>query len=230
MRILITRRYHRGQTARVLLPSRFCATWIFSPGGAFLGQLFVLLAASGAPMMATAQDAPTVLGIAAVGLQTFKTSHPEGGTGGFAVSFGIERPLNVQTSVLAIGSFARNVFTRDDIALCHGNPETGCLPDPAFPEFLYSLEVQGAWRPLRQWPLRIISGGGISHAARIREADGHSPDPNLDARTQPLWRAGLDISIGSSVRAPRIQLTRVGFWSAPYSTRFIDSVSLVLRF
>lgn len=194
-----------------------------------LGVLIALLL-SGRPVVAAAQResryAQAFLGVTAA---SFRTPHPEGGTGGVGGLMGLERHLSDRASVRAVATTFHSVATTDGIALCHPRLDGTCLPDSVFPTWFSTLEVQGVMTPIRGLPIRIVGGGGLSHARDPKETRKSAPVLSLGSRTQALWRAGLDLSLGASRRAPRIEVTRTGFGSAPYSMSFVDAVSLVVR-
>lgn len=190
----------------------------------------VFFAALATSRTTEAQSARSVEFVGGIGLQIFRTSHPQGGAAGPVALFGARRAVSDHMSASLIATAAHNYLNGDDISICYGDPEIGCLPDPIYPTRFYTLELQVAFAPMRRWPVRLVSGGGLSHAAKGRVTRRHPPDPDLGSRTQALWRGGLDVSLGSSRRAPRLQVTRAGFWSAPFSTSLIDGLSICFPF
>lgn len=221
MRILTMSPSSMIQISAGMLSSRRQTTGVSMTG---LGLVF--FAAIAPPLTLNAQSARSVVIVGGIGVQVFRASHPEGGTSGLIALIGARRVVSDQVSATVIATAAQNFFSGDDISICHGNPEVGCLPDPVYPTRFYTLELQGAFAPVPEWPVRIVGGGGVSHAAKAREAERHPPEPDLGSKTQAMWRAGLDVSLGSSLRAPRLQVTRAGFWSAPFSTSFVDGLTI----
>ena len=174
-----------------------------------------------------AQEQSFLLGVETAGYQT---ENPHGGLGGLGVMLGLERSVSNRLSMRATATVLRGVRMADDISVCLGPaPDGSCIPDPVFPLWLSRAEVLGAFAPVRIVPLRIIAGGGVSIAGDVREPERNSPTLPLKTRTQATWRVGADLGLGSSSRAPRIQFTRSGFASDPFSLTFVDAIAIVFR-
>ena len=166
-----------------------------------------------------------------VGMETaaYRTTNPYGGMVSLGAQVGLERRLTDQLSARATASALRGLRIADDISICYIAPDESCIPDPVFPLWLSSVEVLGAYLPVRRVPVRIIAGGGASVAGDARKKTRSSRALPLSTQTQAGWRAGLDVTLGSSRHAPRIQVTRMGFSADPFSLSAVDAVSIVFR-
>lgn len=165
------------------------------------------------------------LGLSVSALQT---SHPEGGPIGLGGSLGVARRVSEHASLRAILGVTGSVTTMDDVSVCHDpQPDGSCLADAVFPRWLTNAEVQTALLPMRQYPLGIVIGAGL---ARSDGAGTNRKNASIisESKTRGLWRAGVELSLGRSPRSPRIQLSRAGFSSSVYSTKFVDALVLTL--
>ena len=166
--------------------------------------------------------------IAGVTLSGLRTAHPEGGIAAGGVLLGLERVLSDAFSLRAVASLTRGVFSADDIALCHP-AGSGCLPDAVFPTWMSGLSLEGSLAPRRGWPIRIVGGLGAIVAGDPRENQRTRGAVDASAVLRATWRAGLEIPLGSSAKAPFVQVTRTGFTATPFSVSSIDAIALSLR-
>lgn len=180
------------------------------------------------PSISHAQGLQPVTVLVGVSLSGVRTRHPDGGILGAGALLGVERRLHQGASIRAIATADRNVFTSDDIALCHPIPG-GCLPDAVFPTWLYGLRVEGSVTPRDNWPLRLVAGVGAIYATKFRENERNASYLALDSVLRASWRVGLELPLGASRRAPIVQLTRTGFGAEPYSVSAVDAVSIMIR-
>jgi hypothetical protein len=157
-----------------------------------------------------------------------RTAHPEGGIGTAGFVLGLERNLTAVVSVRALASWTRGVFSADDIALCHP-VGGGCLADAVFPTWMSGLAVEGSVAPRVGWPIRLAGGLGATLASDPRENQRTSGSVDESADVRATWRAGLEILLGSSSKAPVIQLTRAGFSPRAYSVSGVDAVTVTFR-
>ena len=173
-----------------------------------------------------AQPIAVLVGVEAA---AYQTKNPHGGMAALGAMVGLERPVSDQLSVRVTATALRGLRLGDDISVCLLAPDGSCIPDPVFPLWLSRIEVLGACAPVRFMPLRILLGGGISIAGDAREPERSSPRLAVNTKTQATWRAGVDLRLGSSSHAPRIQFTRMGFSKNPFSLSFVDALSIVFR-
>ena len=166
--------------------------------------------------------------IAGVTLSGLRTAHPEGGIAAAGVLLGLERVLSDAFSLRAVASLTRGVFSADDIALCHP-AGSGFLPDAVFPTWMSGLSLEGSLAPRRGWPIRIVGGLGAIVAGDPRENQRARGAVDASAVLRATWRAGLEIPLGSSAKAPFVQVTRTGFTATPFSVSSIDAIALSLR-
>lgn len=157
-----------------------------------------------------------------------RTPHPEGGIATAGIVLGIERSLTTAFSLRALASPTRGVFSADDIALCH--PEGGgCLPDAVFPTWMSGLAVEGSLAPRGGLPIRLVGGLGATLASAPRENQRTRGIVDESAVVRATWRAGLELPLGSSSKAPFVQLTRTGFGVRAFSVSSVDAVTVSFR-
>ena len=168
--------------------------------------------------------------IAGVTLSGLRTAHPEGGIAAAGVLLGLERVLSDAFSLRAVASLTRGVFSLspDDIALCH-RAGGGCLPDAVFPTWMSGLSLEGSLAPRRGWPIRIVGGLGAIVAGDPRENQRTRGAVDASAVLRATWRVGFEIPLGSSAKAPFVQISRAGFTATPFSVSSIDAIALSLR-
>ena len=155
----------------------------------------------------------------------FETSHPEGAPLALGGTLGVARSLARRASLRAVLGVMGAAIVADDIGVCHGNPDIGCLPDAVFPRWLTSLEIHGGIRPVRRAPLGVVAGAGIVRSDKAGENENNA---RLFSSTtyRGLWRAGIELTLGSTPYAPRLQYSRVGFASSIHSLTFVDGFTL----
>lgn len=174
------------------------------------------------------QRTPRTLLVAGVTVGGVRTPHPEGGIATAGIVLGLERSLTATFSLRALASLTRGVFSADDIALCHP-VGSGCLPDAVFPTWMSGLALEGSVAPRVGWPIRIAGGIGATLASDPRENQRNGGTVDESATVRPTWRAGLEIPLGSSGKAPFIQLTRTGFTERAFSVSSVDAVTVSFR-
>lgn len=192
-----------------------------------LGLLLAVLAGTPAALLAQGESETHLL--VGLTLAAYRTTHPEGGPMSLGGLLAFQRRLSDHFSVRAAATVSRGVARGDGISICHFQPDGSCLPDAVFPSWLSTLEIQGVAAPIHGVPVYIVLGGGFALANDARENRRSAPSLPLSAERQAIWRGGLEVPFGSSRRAPRIQLTRTGFASAPFSLSFVDGLTFVVR-
>ena len=183
------------------------------------------------PSRARAQSStPEHRMVVGVDVAAFQTSHPEGGplgVGGFAA---IEMAASRHVVIRIAASAMTGVSTTDEVSICHRLPDGTCLPDAVFPRSVGRLETIGLYAPMQRSPLRLLGGQGVARPFGARENRRRAASIDSTVRTQVSWRAGVEVSLGHSRRAPRLQLSRTGFSSALLSLKRLDAASLVIPF
>lgn len=191
--------------------------------------LIVVALAWAIPGPVLAQETRSVAGMALVGYYLGKDCcGPYVGSAAIGVHIGLERDLSSAISLRATGTLTRGFFMADDISICYGNPDVGCIPNPIYPRTLVSAEMHSLIRLYPRAPLRALVGFGLSRASDAREAErGARPTGQL-AIVTVLARTGLELSLGRSPRAPRVQWTRTHFWKDLYQLSKAEAIALLL--
>jgi len=176
----------------------------------------------------SAQDVPRQQVLLGVSLLALQTSHPQGGPPGLGGSLGVARRVSSYASVRAILGVTGVIRLDDDIGGCVLQPNGSCLPDPVFPKWLTSAELQAALAPVPRFPLSLVVGVGVVRSDGAAKRDREPLPVVADSKTRGLWKAGLELSLGRSHNAPRVQLLRTGFSSSIHSATFVDALVLSL--
>ena len=174
------------------------------------------------------QKTPSTLFVAGLTVGGVRTSHPEGGIATAGIVLGLERPLTAAFTLRALASLTRGVFLVDDIALCHP-VSGGCLPDAVFPTWMSGLALEGTVAPREGWPIRLAGGLGATLASDPRENQRNRGMVDESAAVRASWRAGVEIPLGSSSKAPFVQLTRIRFTERAFSASGVDAVTVSFR-
>lgn len=159
----------------------------------------------------------------------YLTNHPEGGPAAFGGALGLERVVSSQQSLRLSVGVLRTVVLADDIALCHLLPDGHCLPDSVFPQSLWMLDASYVRQPVRQVPVLLFGGAGAVFPHGPPVGHGAIDNPGAQAAAALTWHAGLEVRLGSSVRAPRLQATRIGAAHDLMSLNGLVTVGLQLR-
>jgi hypothetical protein len=73
-------------------------------------------------------------------------------------------------------------------------------------------------------PLRVIAGAGITLPIGGRENWSGALAVDSSAGLRANLRAGLEVPLGRSRKAPRLQFTRSGFTRSIFSMNWLDAV------
>lgn len=187
------------------------------------------IALSLSPGTSDAQErVPRTVVVAGLTVGGLRTAHPEGGIGTVGLVLGVERQLATPFSLRALASLTRGIFLVDGIDLCHpvGN---GCLPDGVFPTWMSGLALEGSVAPRVGWPLRLVGGLGAIVAYDPRVNQRRKVPVDESAAVRATWRAGVEIPLGSSPKAPFVQLTRTGFTECAFSASSVDAITVSFR-
>ncbi len=192
---------------------------------AVTGLVLALMATTRAAHGQHTSNRAFILGVTAAGYY----AQPYGGLMGAGGLVGMEQQGSDHLSLRAVATLLRGVRTSDDISICYGNPDVGCLPDPVFPLWLSTVEVHGIIALFSRVPVHLIGGAGFSVASEPRTYQRSAPRLPLGTETQLVWRAGLDVRLGSAPRSPRLQFTRSGFGSNAFSLSRIHALTVLIR-
>jgi hypothetical protein len=164
------------------------------------------------------------------GTQAFySSSHPESAPWGVGAAIAYERATGRnETRVRVSAGTIATFMTADDISLCHPLDGGGCLPDAVFPERLWILETAAVIQPARNSPIALLLGAGVAVPKGARENERHSESLDSTASPRPSWRAGFEITLGHSRRAPRVQAAYSGYIGRIFSMNGLTALSLIL--
>lgn len=182
-----------------------------------------------AAQTAHAQRPPTSHVFFGATVAAYRTGHPEGAPLAIGGLVGVERALAERFALRAAATLMRAVVQFDGVSICYPLPSGGCLPDAVFPRWLSQFEVQGAFMPLRDARFQVTGGVGVALASDPREYRERAPKLLVESLTRFQWRGGVDLRLGTGPRAPRLQVSRTGFVSGPFSLTFVDAVAIVVR-
>jgi hypothetical protein len=85
---------------------------------------------------------------------------------------------------------------------------------------MFVAELQVSARPIPRIPIWLVAGSGIAKADGRREYDRDGETSAYTHRSRAFVEPGLEIALGRSKGAPRLQLTRQYF-----SSRILDAES-----
>jgi hypothetical protein len=182
--------------------------------------LLVVLATG--PVRAGAQDstsgARVVMGL---GLGIYRTNAIGGAAAGFGAAVGFERAVAPTLQLRGAVAVFKTYVDRDGAF--------ACPPDPpcrigVFHDELVSGELQSAVQLHRGVPLHVIGGLGITVPFGGHENWRRGPPADSAAGVRASFRAGLEVALGRSRSAPRLQLTRSGFSRSIYSLNWLDAL------
>jgi hypothetical protein len=97
------------------------------------------------------------------------------------------------------------VATADDLSICYLLPSGGCWPDAVFPDQMWDVQAGALvrlWHAPRVW---VVLGAGATGSLGKREAVRNAELQDRRSRWRAQWRGGVELALGSSRRAPRVQ-------------------------
>ena len=156
----------------------------------------------------------------------YQSPHPRGSPGAIGVNVGVERAVYQRVALRVTATAARTRFHEGFTSICYLQSDGTCWPDAIYPSSLATLEVHALARPVRAVPLRIVGGVGIAHTRHPKSQRPHTSVPDLGSRTAGMWRAGLELKLGSSHYAPRVEFSQLGFSSEPYSISVVNALAI----
>ena len=158
----------------------------------------------------------------------YRSDHPEGGPIGLGLALSLEHRITQRTVLRYVLNVLETLVTADDISLCHPR-NGGCVPDSIFPGRLWIGEMSLLFQPSGQLPLLLLAGGGAVVPVGKPKGHGVVDNPDADAGASASWRLGLEVRLGSSPRAPRLHLSRLGLLRDMMSLEGLVALALQLR-
>lgn len=138
---------------------------------------------------------------------------------------GLEQKLSDGISVRALASVQR-AFSSDNIGICIPDGMDGCLV-VLLPYWLSTVEAHALVKPFPV-PIRLVAGVGYAIGSDARGTRTGAPRTSLPAEAGFVIRRGLEISLGRSPRAPRLQYTHSDFRPDPFSLKRVEALTLLL--
>jgi hypothetical protein len=177
---------------------------------------------------AGAQDVRAVGRVSIVGLTAsgFIGPYPDQNIGGIGGLLGLEQKLSDGISVRALASVQRG-FSGDDVTICRPDGLDGCLAI-RLPYWLSSVEANAVVTPFPRFPLRFVAGLGYAIASDARGKGSGDSESSLPRETGLVIRRGLEIPLGSSARAPRLQYSRSDIRPQPFSLSRVEAVTILI--
>lgn len=159
----------------------------------------------------------------------YRTFNPHGGSfglgGTIAADWAVHRLVILRTQ----GRAMRLVETADDTSVCLLRPEGGCWADPVFPDQIWEAQAGALvrlWHAPRLWA--VLSAGATAFVG-ARESPGRTLFDRR-SRSRFVWRAGVELALGSSGRAPRVHFTRSAYDRATLDLTGLHTVALLFPF
>lgn len=180
---------------------------------------------------AIAQPSPVATTwLVGVGGAAFRTLHPHGGTAGLGGTLAIDRVLNPFLSLRAQLRGMRMFATADDISLCTPLPVGGCWPDAVFPDQIWDVQAGALvrlWHAPRLW---VVLGVAATDFVGAREPERNARLHDRRSRWRTGWRTGVELALGSSRRAPRVQYARSMYSRPTLDLTGLHNIALLLPF
>lgn len=189
---------------------------------------FLLLSVYSGPALGQSLGEPPrsqlIVGISYLGYQS---PNPYGSPGAIDLNVGVERVVAARLALRLSAAVARTQFSKGFLSICFLQSDgRTCWPPGIYPNSLTTLEANALFKPLRAVPLRIVGGIGIAHARHPRNQASLATVPDLGPHTSGTWRAGVELKLGSSHRAPRVTFSQSGFSSEPYSISVLNTLAV----
>ena len=186
-----------------------------------LGILFVMCSVSGAQQSSIRERIP-IFGATASG---FITPYLREDNGAIGALVGLEQRLADGISIRALASVQR-AFRSNSIGICIPDGESGCL-EVLLPYWLSTVEANALVKPYPV-PIRVVVGVGYAIGSDPRGTRSGAPNNSLPLEAGFVIRRGLEISLGRSPRAPRLQYTHSDVRPDPFSLKRVEALTLLL--
>ena len=187
-----------------------------------LGILFIVSAVSGAQESSTLERI-TVFGATASG---FIGPYPGDNIGALGGIVGLEQKLSEGISIRALATVQRGFSSADDVAICRPDGLDGCVTI-LVPYWLSTVEANALVKPFPV-PIRVVVGVGYAIGSDARETHRGAPKTPSPAEMGFIIRRGVEVSLGRSPRAPRLQYTHSDFRPDPFSLKRVEALTLLL--
>lgn len=138
---------------------------------------------------------------------------------------GLEQKLSDGISIRALAAIQRG-FSSDNVGICIPDGSDGCLA-VLLPHWLSTVEVNALVKPYPV-PIRLVVGVGYAIGSDGRVTRTGAPRTSLPAEAGFVIRRGLEVSLGRSRRAPRLQYTHSDVRPDPFSLKRVESLTLLL--
>ena len=187
-----------------------------------LGILFTMCSVSGA-QESSARERMTIFGAIASG---FITPYLRENNGAIGALVGLEQRLSDGISIRALASVQR-AFRSRSVGICiPDGMSSGCL-EVLLPYWLSTFEANALVKPYPV-PIRVVLGVGYAIGSDPRGTRSGAPNNSLPAEGGLVIRRGLEVSLGRSPRAPRLQYTHSDVRPDPFSLKRVEALTLLL--
>ncbi len=186
-----------------------------------LGILLVVSGVSGAQESGT-RERVTIIGATASG---FISPYLHENNAAIGALVGLEQKLSDGISVRALASVQR-AFSSDNIGICIPDGMDGCL-EVLLPYWLSTVEANALVKPFPV-PIRLVAGMGYAIGSDARGTRTGAPRNPSPAEAGFVIRRGLEISLGRSARAPRLQYTHSDFRPDLFSLKRVEALTLLI--
>ena len=186
-----------------------------------IGVLFVLLSSSARAQESHAAGRTVIIGATASGFITPYLREDNGAIGALG---GLEQRLSDGISIRALASVQR-AFRSNHVGICIPDGMNGCL-EVLLPYLLSTIEANALFKPYPV-PIRLVAGIGYAIGTDARGTRSGAPS-NSPAEAGLVIRRGLEVSLGRSPRAPRLQYTHSDFRPDPFSLKRVEALTLLL--
>ena len=183
--------------------------------------LFMVSSVSGA-QEPRARERATIFGATVSG---FITPYLREDNGAIGALVGLEQRLSDAISIRALSSVHRAVRS-NSIGICIPDGKNGCL-EVLLPYWLSTVEANALLKPYPV-PIRLVAGIGYAIGSDARGTRSGAPSSSSPAEGGLVIRRGLEVSLGRSPRAPRLQYTPSDIRPDPFSLKRVEALTLLL--
>lgn len=159
------------------------------------------------------------------GLGVYQANSRGGAGKGFGATVLLERAITRRVALR--GSFAafKTFVVRDGGVACPPDPPCGDLG--FFPDEVVTGSVQTAVKAHTSVPLSAIGALGVTIPTEGHENVRGGPLADSRAGPRATYQFGIELVLGRSRRAPRLQLIRSGYSRSIYSMNWLDALFVV---
>ena len=194
-----------------------------------LAALFLAIGHAGGARAQSVRSTPKA--VVAVTGTSYGTWHPEGSAVAFGALIGYERKVTSRIALRADAAYLSSIFPGDVTSICHPLPGGGCLDNGVFPGHVWLGGLQAVTRVgVANFPLYLLTGAALALPVDPRVNRTKRSPVDSAVHVHGTWRAGVELGLGSSPRAPRAQFLYHRFPNAVWSLSSLKSVGLVFPF